>query len=98
MRGHWGGSRGTASLTRRLRPSDNALVTDAPSPPAPPPSDYAEGPRGEGSVPAQASGQVWVDLGCGKRKQPGSIGLDIASIRGSVDVAGDVMRTPFRDS
>lgn len=43
-------------------------------------------------------GEVCVDLGCGKRKQPGSIGLDIARIPGSVDVMGDVVRTPFRDS
>src|SRR5688572_30052085 len=42
--------------------------------------------------------EVWVDLGCGKRKQPGSIGLDIARITGSVDVVGDLTRTPFRDS
>lgn len=42
--------------------------------------------------------EVAIDLGCGKRKQPGSIGLDIARIPGSVDVMGDVIRTPFRDS
>jgi hypothetical protein len=43
-------------------------------------------------------GEVCVDLGCGKRKRPESIGLDIARIPGSVDVIGDVTRTPFRDS
>lgn len=42
---------------------------------------------------------VAIDLGCGIRKQPGAIGMDIARIPGSVDLLGDVTRTlPFRDS
>ena len=66
-------------------------------------TDIAE-PR-PGDLPTERTGSVaavardvWVDLGCGKRKQAGSIGLDIARIPGSVDVVGDVVRTPFRDS
>ncbi|MEX0781434.1 MAG: methyltransferase domain-containing protein [Dehalococcoidia bacterium] len=41
---------------------------------------------------------VAIDLGCGMRKHAGAIGLDIAPIPGSVDILGDVTRTPFRDS
>ena len=41
--------------------------------------------------------RVVVDLGCGARKRPGAIGLDIAPIPG-VDVIADVMRgLPLRD-
>ena len=41
--------------------------------------------------------RVVVDLGCGRRKKPGAIGLDIARIPG-VDVIADVMRPlPLRD-
>jgi SAM-dependent methyltransferase len=51
-------------------------------------------------APAQtgAGGEVAIDLGCGIRKQPGALGLDIARITGSVDLLGDVTRTPFRDA
>ena len=43
------------------------------------------------------SHRVVIDLGCGQRKKPGSIGLDIARI-GGVDIVADVFRTlPFRD-
>jgi SAM-dependent methyltransferase len=39
-----------------------------------------------------------VDLGCGFRKKPGAIGLDIARLP-QVDILADVTRTlPFRDS
>lgn len=61
----------------------------------PRPSDATDGPVASPAPPTEG---LWVDLGCGKRKRPGSIGLDIARIPGSVDVMGDVMRTPFRDS
>ena len=41
---------------------------------------------------------VVVDLGCGSRKKPGAIGVDIARIR-QVDLIADVMKTlPFRDA
>lgn len=41
---------------------------------------------------------IAVDLGCGFRKKPGAIGLDIARIAG-VDAIADVMRPlPLRDS
>jgi SAM-dependent methyltransferase len=44
------------------------------------------------------SSPVVVDLGCGFRKKPGAIGLDIARLP-QVDVLADVTRTlPFRDS
>jgi SAM-dependent methyltransferase len=44
------------------------------------------------------TGPIVVDLGCGGRKRPGAVGLDIARIEG-VDVLADVTRTlPFRDS
>lgn len=40
---------------------------------------------------------IAIDLGCGSRKHPGAIGLDIARIR-EVDILADVTRTlPFRD-
>lgn len=42
--------------------------------------------------------RVVVDLGCGKRKKPGAIGIDIARIPG-VDVVADVMRPlPLKDN
>lgn len=41
---------------------------------------------------------VAIDLGCGFRKHPGAIGLDIARIHG-VDILADVLRPlPFRDN
>jgi ubiquinone/menaquinone biosynthesis C-methylase UbiE len=43
------------------------------------------------------SSPIVLDLGCGARKKPGAIGLDIARIDG-VDLVADVFRTlPFRD-
>ncbi len=67
-------------------------MTDIAEPrPSDPPTEHAR-------AVAPVLGEVRVDLGCGKRKQPGCIGLDIARIPGSVDVMGDVTRTPFRDS
>ncbi|MEX2081748.1 MAG: class I SAM-dependent methyltransferase, partial [Dehalococcoidia bacterium] len=42
--------------------------------------------------------QLVLDLGCGMRKKPGSIGVDIARLD-QVDVLADVFRPlPFRDS
>lgn len=42
--------------------------------------------------------KIIVDLGCGFRKKPGAIGLDIARMEG-VDMIADVMRPlPFRDN
>ncbi|MCK9518544.1 MAG: methyltransferase domain-containing protein [Dehalococcoidia bacterium] len=44
------------------------------------------------------SKRVVIDLGCGARKKPGALGLDIARIPG-VDVVADVMAPlPFRDN
>ena len=41
---------------------------------------------------------ITLDLGCGERKYPGAVGVDIAPVPG-VDVRADVTRTlPFRDS
>lgn len=41
---------------------------------------------------------ITIDLGCGFRKKPGAIGLDIARLE-QVDILADVTRTlPFRDS
>ena len=41
--------------------------------------------------------RVVIDLGCGQRKKPGAIGLDIARIPG-VDIIADVMKPlPLRD-
>jgi SAM-dependent methyltransferase len=41
---------------------------------------------------------VAIDLGCGTRKYPGAIGVDIARVEG-VDILADVTRAfPFRDS
>ncbi|MGE5597265.1 MAG: class I SAM-dependent methyltransferase [Hyphomicrobiales bacterium] len=53
----------------------------------------------ESSPGSAAEGRrVVIDLGCGSRKKPGAIGLDIARIPG-VDIVGDAMRPlPFRDS
>jgi hypothetical protein len=73
-------------------PPHNSTVTDIA---APRPGDLPT--ERTGSVTA-VTRDAWVDLGCGKRKQPGSIGLDVARIPESVDVMGDVTRTPFRDS
>jgi SAM-dependent methyltransferase len=43
-------------------------------------------------------GKVVIDIGCGERKTPGAIGLDIAKLK-SVDVLGDVtFGLPFKDS
>lgn len=45
----------------------------------------------------EATPRVVIDLGCGARKGPGAIGLDIAPIPG-VDLIADVMRgLPLRD-
>jgi SAM-dependent methyltransferase len=42
--------------------------------------------------------RVVIDIGCGDRKTPGAIGLDIARLP-SVDIVGDVNQgLPFRDS
>ncbi len=42
--------------------------------------------------------RVVIDLGCGKRKKPGAVGIDIASIPG-VDIIADVMKPlPLRDN
>ena len=47
---------------------------------------------------AEATTKVVIDLGCGLRKKPGAIGLDIARLPG-VDVIADVMRPlPLRDN
>jgi SAM-dependent methyltransferase len=47
---------------------------------------------------ARTPGRIVVDLGCGFRKHPGSLGVDIAPLPG-VDVRADITRTlPFRDS
>jgi SAM-dependent methyltransferase len=40
---------------------------------------------------------VILDIGCGKNKVPGSIGVDIARVAG-VDVVGAVERLPFKDN
>lgn len=40
---------------------------------------------------------VVLDVGCGNVKRPGSIGVDLLALPG-VDVVGDFMRLPFRDS
>lgn len=46
----------------------------------------------------RADSHIVVDLGCGKRKKPGALGLDIARIPG-VDVIADVMKPlPLKDS
>lgn len=45
-----------------------------------------------------AENRIVLDLGCGHRKRPGAIGVDIAAVPG-VDVRADITRTlPFRDS
>ncbi len=48
--------------------------------------------------PASKPTRIVIDLGCGLRKKPGAIGLDIAKIPG-VDVIADVTRPlPLRDN
>jgi len=43
-------------------------------------------------------GRVVIDIGCGERKHPGAIGLDIARL-GAVDVLADITcGLPFRDN
>jgi len=39
---------------------------------------------------------VILDIGCGHRKAPNSIGVDIRRTRG-VDIIADVCRLPFKD-
>ena len=56
--------------------------------------------QGSGVTPGGAPGRrrVVIDLGCGRRKKPGAIGLDIARVPG-VDVIADVTRPlPLKDS
>ncbi len=43
-------------------------------------------------------GKVIVDLGCGSRKKPGSVGMDIAAIPGVDVVANMAYGLPFRDN
>ncbi len=71
-------------------------MTDLTDPPA---TDLPARAIDEHSDTSPKGSGVAIDLGCGMRKQPGAIGLDIARIPGAVDVIGDVTRTlPFRDS
>ena len=45
-----------------------------------------------------APGERVIDIGCGDRKYPGSVGIDIAPLRG-VDIRADIGRgLPLRDS
>ena len=45
---------------------------------------------------AMSTRPVALDLGCGTRKRPGALGLDLVRVAG-VDVVGDVTRLPVRD-
>ncbi len=56
----------------------------------------AAGPATEANDAARR--RIVIDLGCGRRKKPGAIGLDIASVPG-VDILADVMRPlPLKDN
>lgn len=39
-----------------------------------------------------------LDLGCGKNKQPGALGVDVTRYEGQTDLLCDVTHLPFRDN
>jgi SAM-dependent methyltransferase len=63
-----------------------------------PPEPFRTAQGGQGPTGAPPRRRIVVDLGCGQRKKPGAIGLDVARVP-NVDVLADVMRQlPLKDN
>lgn len=63
-----------------------------------PPEPFRTAEGGQGPAGVAPRRRIVVDLGCGQRKKPGAIGLDVARVP-NVDVLADVMRQlPLKDN